>query len=173
MGITSENVAAKYGISRAEQDQLAVQSHARAFKAHQKFKSEIVPVPTMWKDPKTGKKQFIVADKDDGVRPKTTLQSLGKLRAVFKKGGSTTAGNASQMTDGASACLMMKRSKAEALGLQCLGRFTGFAVVGVDPAVMGIGPAVAIPAVCEQQGLSLQDIDLWEINEAFASQATY
>lgn len=173
MGVTSENVASKYGISRTAQDKLAVTSHNRAAAAQQKFQAEIVPVSTMWKDPNTGKTKHIIADKDDGVRAGVTMEGLGKLRAVFKKGGSTTAGNASQMTDGASACLMMKRSKAEALGLQCLGRFTGFAVVGCDPAIMGIGPAVAIPAVCQQQGLKLQDIDLWEINEAFASQATY
>jgi len=173
MGITSENVAAKYGVSRAQQDKLAAMSHARAAAAQTKFKAEIVPVPTMWKDPDTGKKKFRVADQDDGVRAGTTTASLSKLRPVFKKGGSTTAGNASQMTDGASACLMMKRSKAEELGLKCMGRFTGFSVVGVDPKVMGIGPAVAIPAVCNQAGLKLADIDLWEINEAFASQATY
>lgn len=173
MGVTSENVAAKFGISRADQDKLAVMSHARAAAAQQKFKSEIVPVPTMWKDPNTGKAQFRVADRDDGVREGTSMESLKKLRAVFKKGGSTTAGNASQMTDGASACLMMKRSKAEELGLSCMGRFTSFSVVGVDPKIMGIGPAAAIPAACEQQGISLADVDLWEINEAFASQATY
>merc|ERR1719373_1064184 len=173
MGITSENVAAKYGVSRQTQDELAVMSHARAAAAKQKFQAEIVPVKTIRKDPKTNKKSVITVYHDDGVRPQTTMASLAKLKPAFKKGGSTTAGNASQMTDGAAAALMMKRSKAKELGLPIKAVFREFAVAGVDPSIMGIGPAVAIPQVLARCGLSLDDVDLYEINEAFASQATY
>jgi len=173
MGITSENVAEKFGVTREEQDRLAVMSNARAAAAKHKFRAEIVPVLAMWKDPKSGKKSEVLADHDDGVRVGTTMESLSKLRTVFKKTGTTTAGNASQMTDGASACLMMKRSTASRLGLRPLARFAAYSVVGVTPSIMGIGPAAAIPAVLEKAGMSTTDIDLWEINEAFASQAVY
>merc|ERR1712113_478923 len=120
-----------------------------------------------------GNETEVIVKKDDGPRPGSTMDRLGKLRAVFKKGGSTTAGNSTQVSDGAAAVLMMKRSTAESLGLPVLGVFRGFKVVGVKPDVMGIGPAEAIPAVLEQCGLGINDIDICEINEAFASQATY
>lgn len=173
MGITSENVAKKFGVSRQTQDSLAVMSHARAAAAKQKFQAEIVPVKTIRKDPKTNKKSVITVYHDDGVRPQTTMASLAKLKPAFKKGGSTTAGNASQMTDGAAAALMMTRSKAQELGLPVKAVFREFAVAGVDPSIMGIGPAVAIPQVLSRCDLTLDDVDLYEINEAFASQATY
>jgi acetyl-CoA acyltransferase 1 len=110
---------------------------------------------------------------DEGVRADTTAEKLGKLRPVFKEGGSTTAGNSSQVSDGAAACIVTKRSVAQKLGLPIFGVFRSFAAVGVEPAVMGIGPAVAIPAAVQKAGISLQDVDVYEINEAFASQAVY
>eukprot|EP01083_Nonionella_stella_P063862 165961_1 len=178
MGITSENVAEKYNISRKEQDEFAVLSHKKAAQAtfgpNKKFSQEILPITTKWKDPKTGKVKTITVDKDDGIRPNSNVEALGKLRAVFKKGGTTSAANSSQVSDGAAAVLLMRRSRANQLGLKVMGRFRAFAVSGVDPAVMGVGPAYAIPKVCEQIGVShLNDIDLYEINEAFASQAKY
>merc|ERR1719511_249621 len=173
MGITSENVAKKFGVSRQTQDELAMMSHARAAAAKQKFQAEIVPVKTVYKDPKTNQKSTVTIYHDDGVRPQTTMQSLAKLKPAFKKGGSTTAGNASQMTDGAAAALMLKRSKAQQLGLKVKAVFKEFAVSGVDPSIMGIGPAYAIPDVLKRANMTLDDIDLFEINEAFASQAVY
>ncbi|KAL4458860.1 hypothetical protein ABPG75_013725 [Micractinium tetrahymenae] len=175
MGITSENVAAQYGVSRETQDAFAARSHrlAAAAQAAGKFRDEIVPVATALKDPKTGEEKRVVIDQDDGIRPGTTPASLGQLKPVFKKGGSTTAGNSSQVTDGAAAVLLMTRAEAARRGLPILGIFRSFAAVGVPPAVMGIGPAVAIPAAVEMAGLGLDDIDVFEINEAFASQATY
>merc|ERR1719499_1219759 len=125
------------------------------------------------KDPKTNKKQTVTIRHDDGVRTGTTMAGLAKLKPAFKKGGSTTAGNSSQTTDGAAAALMMKRSKAEELGLRVMAVFREFAVSGVQPHIMGIGPAFAIPEVLERAGMGLDDIDLFEINEAFASQAVY
>eukprot|EP00494_Astrolonche_serrata_P006549 UN06573 len=173
MGITSENVASRFGISREQQDKLAVMSHRRAAAAKQRFQAEIVPVKTVWKDLKTNKPKTIVVRHDDGVRGNSTMESVGRLKPVFKKNGTTTAANSSQVSDGAAAALMMKRSKAESLGVKIMGVFRHFAVAGVDPAVMGIGPAYAIPKVCKMAGLRPADIDLFEINEAFASQATY
>jgi acetyl-CoA acyltransferase 1 len=163
MGITSENVAKKWGVTREEQDQLAAQSHARAAKAIKtgRFRDEIVPITT-----KRG-----VVSQDDGVRPATTREGLAKLRPAFQTGGSTTAGNASQVSDGAAAVLLCRRSKAKELGLPIIGKFVSFSVVGVPPNVMGIGPAYAIPAALNQAGLSTNDVDIFEINEAFASQA--
>lgn len=174
MGITSENVAEKYGITRQQQDFLASESHRRALEAiaQGKFNSEIVPVHTQIKD-KEGKMQQITVTVDDGPRKGSTVERLGKLRAVFKKGGTTTAGNSSQVSDGAAAVLLMKRSKAVELGAPVIGVFKSFAVVGVNPTEMGIGPAVAIPKVLKNVGLSVDDVDIYEINEAFASQATY
>lgn len=173
MGITSENVAKTFGVTRDDQDQLACMSHARAAAAKQKFQAEIVPVKTIMKDPKTNKPRSVVLRHDDGVRPNTTMQTLAKLKGAFKKGGTTTAGNSSQVTDGAAAALMMKRSKAEELGLRPMATFRNYAVAGVAPHIMGIGPAYAIPQVLERAGMNLDDIDLFEINEAFASQAVY
>ncbi|KAF8394190.1 hypothetical protein HHK36_020397 [Tetracentron sinense] len=175
MGITSENVAHRYGVTRQEQDQAAVESHRRAAAATAsgKFKDEIIPVATMIVDPKTGEENPVTIFVDDGIRPNTTMSDLEKLKPVFKKDGTTTAGNCSQLTDGAGAVLLMKRSLAMQKGLPILGVFRSFAAVGVDPAVMGIGPAVAIPAAVKSACMELDDIDLFEINEAFASQFVY
>ncbi|XP_022728160.1 3-ketoacyl-CoA thiolase 2, peroxisomal-like [Durio zibethinus] len=175
MGITSENVAQRYGVTRQEQDQAAVESHRRAAAATAsgKFKDEIILVSTKIVDPKTGEEKPVTILVDDGIRPDTNMEDLTKLKPAFKKDGTTTAGNASQVSDGAGAVLLMKRSLAMQKGLPILGVFRSFAAVGVDPAVMGIGPAVAIPAAVKHAGLELSDIDLFEINEAFASQFVY
>ena len=175
MGITSENVAKKYGITRKEQDELAVLSHQRAYQAtlNGRFQDEIIPVTVTIKDKKTGKIYEKIVDKDGGIRESTTLAGLSKLKAAFMKNGSTHAGNASQVSDGAAATLLMTRKKANELGLSILGRYLGYAVAGVPPNIMGIGPAVAIPKVLKLVGLDIKDIDLFEINEAFASQAVY
>uniref|UniRef100_A0A0A8YSP4 acetyl-CoA C-acyltransferase n=1 Tax=Arundo donax TaxID=35708 RepID=A0A0A8YSP4_ARUDO len=175
MGITSENVAHCYGVTRQEQDQAAAESHRRAAAATAsgKFKDEIVPVPTKIVDPKTGEEKKVVISVDDGIRPGTTASGLAKLKPVFKKDGSTTAGNSSQVSDGAGAVLLMKRAVAMKKGLPILGVFRSFAAVGVDPSVMGVGPAVAIPAAVKAAGLEIEDIDLFELNEAFASQFVY
>ncbi|KAJ6842770.1 3-ketoacyl-CoA thiolase 2, peroxisomal-like [Iris pallida] len=175
MGVTSENVAHRYGVTRQEQDQAAVESHrkAAAATAAGKFKDEIVPVTTKIVDPKTGEEKQVTISVDDGIRPETSLASLGKLRPVFKKDGSTTAGNASQVSDGAGAVLLMRRDVAMRKGLPVLGVFRSFVAVGVDPAVMGVGPAAAIPPAVKSAGLEIDDIDLFEINEAFASQFVY
>lgn len=172
MGMTSENVVEKFGISRKVQDQLAVESHAKAVRAQENgwFDSEIVPVRV--EDPnKPG--QYITVTKDEGMRKGTTLESLGSLGPSFKKGGTTTAGNSSQLTDGAAVVLLARRSYAEAHKLPVIGKFVAFAAVGVPPEIMGIGPAVAIPAVLKKANLTMNDIDIFEINEAFGSQATY
>ncbi|MBA0696394.1 hypothetical protein Goari_002948 [Gossypium aridum] len=175
MGITSENVAHRFGVTRQEQDQAAVESHrkAAAATASGKFKDEIVPVATKIVDPKTGDEKPVTISIDDGIRANTSVSDLGKLKPVFKKNGTTTAGNSSQVSDGAGAVLLMKRSVAMRKGLPILGVFRTFAAVGVDPAIMGVGPAVAIPAAVKSAGLELHDVDLFEINEAFASQFIY
>ncbi|KAK8711687.1 hypothetical protein V6N13_146960 [Hibiscus sabdariffa] len=175
MGITSENVAQRYGITRQEQDQAAVESHRRAAAATAsgKFKEEIIPVATKIVNPKTGEEKPVVISVDDGIRPDTNMAGLAKLKPAFRKDGTTTAGNASQVSDGAGAVLLMKRSLAMQKGLPVLGVFRSFAAVGVDPAVMGIGPAVAIPVAVKSAGLKIDDIDLFEVNEAFASQFVY
>ncbi|KAM5563179.1 3-ketoacyl CoA thiolase 1, peroxisomal-like [Rosa sericea] len=175
MGVTSENVAQRYGVTRQEQDQAAVESHRRAAAATAsgKFKDEIVPVSTKIVDPKTGEERHVTISVDDGIRPNANMTDLAKLKPAFKSDGTTTAGNASQVSDGAGAVLLMKRSVAIQKGLPIIGVFRSFAAVGVDPAVMGIGPAAAIPVAVKSAGLELGDIDLFEINEAFASQYVY
>ncbi|XP_011020688.1 PREDICTED: 3-ketoacyl-CoA thiolase 2, peroxisomal-like isoform X2 [Populus euphratica] len=173
MGVTSENVAHCFGVTRQEQDQVDSHRKAAAATASGRFKDEIIPVPTKIVDPKTGDEKPIVISVDDGIRPNTTLIELGKLKPLFKKDGTTTAGNSSQVSDGAGAVLLMKRSVAMHKGLPILGVFRTFTAVGVDPAIMGVGPAVAIPAAVKAAGLALEDIDLFEINEAFASQFVY
>ncbi|ERN15875.1 3-ketoacyl-CoA thiolase 2, peroxisomal [Amborella trichopoda] len=175
MGITSENVAHRFGVTRQEQDQAAVESHRRAAAATAagKFKDEIIPVDTKIVDPKTGAEKRVTISVDDGIRPSTSLADLAKLKPVFKKDGTTTAGNSSQVSDGAGAVLLMRRSVALQKGLPIFGVFRSFVAVGVDPAVMGVGPAVAIPAAVKAAGLELNDIDLFEINEAFGSQFVY
>ena len=174
MGITSENVADQFKIDRKSQDTLAVSSHKKAAEAQKNgwFKDEIVPVKTSIKD-KEGNLKEIVVDKDEGIREQATMESLGKLKASFKQGGTTTAGNSSQVTDGAAGVLLARRSVAKQMGLPIVGRIVGYAVAGVPPEVMGIGPAFAIPEVLKNTGLTMNDIDIFELNEAFASQAVY
>lgn len=174
MGETSEKVAEKFGVSREKQDGLAVKSHAKAANAIKKglFKEEIVPVKVIVKDADGNEKEVIV-DTDEGPREGTNLEGLAKLKAAFRKGGSTTAGNASQVSDGAAAVLLMRRSVAEKLGAPIIGVFRGFKVAGLAPEIMGIGPALAIPELLKDTGLGISDIDIYEINEAFGSQAVY
>merc|ERR1712190_549322 len=147
-------------------------SHAKALAAQKQglFDEEIVPVATKIKD-KSGKVTPVTIKKDEGPREGTTFESLMKLRPAFKPTGTTTAGNSSQVSDGASLVLLARRSTAKKLGLPVLARMRSFACVGVDPLVMGIGPAYAIPAALEKANLSVGDVDIFEINEAFASQA--
>ncbi|QRW17404.1 acetyl-CoA C-acetyltransferase [Rhizoctonia solani] len=173
MGITSENVAAQYKISRATQDEFAAKSFAKAAAALKagKFRAEIVPVKTKWTDPKTNEVKEIVVENDDGVRDGVTAESLSKLKPAFSKTGSTHAGNASQVSDGAAAVLLARRSVAQKLGLPILGKFVTSAVIGVPPKIMGVGPAYAIPKALSKAGIQLSDVDFFEINEAFASQA--
>ncbi len=173
MGMTSENVCSRFDVSREDQDAFAVRSHQKAAAAiaEGKFADEIVPVDTrIWKN---GAWKDVTITIDDGVRGDSTVEGLAKLRAVFAKNGATTAGNASQMSDGAAATLVMSRAKAEENGLEALGVLRSFVVVGVEPSIMGIGPAVAIPKAVEKAGISLDDVEVFEINEAFASQALY
>ncbi|KAH8829394.1 Thiolase, N-terminal domain-containing protein [Flagelloscypha sp. PMI_526] len=166
MGFTSENVASDYGITREEQDVFALHSMQKAAKAQETgfFDSEIIPVHLP--DNK-------IVDTDDGIRPETSLEALSKIRPAFKTDGSTTGGNASQVTDGAAAVLMTRRSKAKELGLPILGKYCSFVTAGVPPRVMGIGPAYAIPKLFTKTRITKEDVDFFEINEAFASQAIY
>ncbi|CDW85139.1 acetyl-acyltransferases family protein [Stylonychia lemnae] len=173
MGITSENVAEQYKISREKQDQMAFESHQKAARANKEgwAQKEITSYKTMVKD-KDGNEKEVLVDRDDGVRAETTLEGLKKLKPAFKKDGTTTAGNSSQVSDGASAVLLTRRDVAKKLGLKVYGRIVSYAVAGVPPEIMGVGPAYAIPAALKKAGLEVKDIDVFEINEAFASQAT-
>jgi acetyl-CoA acyltransferase len=175
MGHTAEQVAMKYGVSREEQDAFAVRSHQRAAKAIRegKFKDEIVPVEVTVRKVENNKlvEKTILFEEDEGVRPDTNMETLAKLRPAFSVNGTVTAGNASQMSDGAAAVMVMDREKAESLGLKPLGKFRSFAVAGVPPEVMGIGPVAAVPKALKLAGLELSDIGLIELNEAFASQS--
>jgi len=175
MGITSENVAGDFGISRETQDKFAAESFQRAAAAQKagKFKDEIVPLKVTVIDPKSEKATEVVVDADDGIRDGVTAESLSKLKPSFKNDGSTHAGNASQISDGAAAVILARRSVAKRLGLPIVGKYVAAAVVGVPPRIMGVGPAYAIPKVLEKTGLSRDDVDFYEINEAFASQAIY
>ena len=176
MGHTAEQVANKYGVSRADQDAFAVRSHelAAAAIAAGKFNDDIVPVEVIKhyvdENNKQQEKKFLF-EMDEGVRVGTTIETLAKLRPAFNVRGSVTAGNASQTSDGAGAVLVMDREVAEAQGLKPIAKFRSFAVGGVAPDVMGIGPIVAVPKALKLAGLSIEDIDVWEINEAFASQS--
>lgn len=174
MGITSENVAAEFGVDRATQDKMAVESHKKAAHALKMgwSQKEVTPYKTFVKD-KDGNQKEVLVDKDDGCRPQTTFEGLQKLKPAFQKNGTTTAGNSSQVTDGAAAILLCRRDVAVKLGCKILGRIVSYAVAGVPPKVMGIGPAYAIPAALKKGGLGMDDIDIFEINEAFASQASY
>ncbi len=166
MGITAENIAEKYGITREECDELALASHQRATRAVQDgtFKREIVPVEI-----KT-KKGVTLYETDEHMIPDASLESMGKLPSAFKKGGVVTAANASGLNDAAAAVIVMSKSKAQELGLNPLMKLIGICTEGVDPKVMGLGPAVAIPKCLKQAGLKFEDIEYWEINEAFAAQ---
>ncbi len=176
MGLTAENVAEKYGVSREDQDAFAYESHRRAIEAwdENRFEGQITPIEVREKrvtaDGEVEEQSFSF-DVDEGPRRDTSVEVLGKLRAVFKQGGTVTAGNSSQMNDAAAAVIVMSREKAEELGLEPMARYIGFSVAGVPPAIMGIGPVEAIPKVLEQTGLKQSDIDLIELNEAFAAQA--
>ena len=173
MGHTAERVAQKFEISRAAQDEFAYRSHQKALAAIAagRFKEEIVPVKArVFEDGQVREVEFAV---DESPRADTTVEGLGKLRPAFATKGSVTAGNASPMNDGAAAAVLLSDAKAAQLGVKPLGRMRHFVVRGVPPEIMGIGPVPAIKALLEQTGLSVKDIDLFEINEAFASQAAY
>ncbi len=175
MGLTAERVAEKYGVSREDQDKFAVGSNQKAAAAikNGNFKDEIVPVPLQNKFYAKGrlKVEESLFEMDEGVRANTTLEGLAKLKPPFLKGGSVTAGNSSQMSDAAAAVVLMSKEKAEALGLKPLAVFRSFAVGGVGADVMGIGPVKAIPKALEKAGITIADLDLIELNEAFAAQA--
>lgn len=182
MGLTSENVAERYGVSRSDQDAFAVESHRKAKKAQDEglFDSEIVPVNTRFqevdkKGEKVGEVEQITVTKDDGIRANASIEGMQKLKPAFKENGTSTAGNSSQISDGAAATLLMRRSTATELGLtsSIIGKWAGSQVAGCKPDEMGIGPALAIPKLLEMTGLTKEDIGIWEINEAFASQALY
>lgn len=176
MGQTSENVGKDFNIPREVQDKYAAESYRRAEEAQKAgwFDDEIVPITTKVKDPKTGEVKEIVVSKDEGIRYGTTAESLGKIRPAFPKfGDKSTGGNSSQVTDGAAAVLLMRRSKAIELNQPILAKFCGATVAGVPPRIMGIGPSVAIPKLLSKFNLSKEDIDIFEINEAFASMAVY
>jgi acetyl-CoA acyltransferase len=175
MGLTAENVAQKYGVSREDQDAFALRSHQRAVAAIEagKFKEEIVPVEVenVWFEGGQKRRATTTFDTDEGPRRDTNAAALAKLRPVFALKGSVTAGNSSQTSDGAAMVVVMSREKADALGLKPLARFVSFAVGGVPPEIMGIGPVVAVPKALKLAGLTMEDIDLIELNEAFAAQA--
>ncbi|CZT40732.1 probable Acetyl-CoA acyltransferase [Rhynchosporium secalis] len=175
MGLLSEQMAKDRGVTRKVQDAFAASSYQKATKAQEAglFDEEIAPLKVHWEDPKTGEMKEITVAKDDGVRPNTTAESLGKMKPAFAKDGSIHAGNASQISDGAAAVLMMKRSTAERLGQTILGKYVAASVAGVAPLLMGIGPWAAIPKVFEKTGISKDDVDIFEINEAFASQCVW
>ena len=175
MGLTAENVATKYEITREAQDEFALKSNQKAAKAVDSglFDPELVPVNVGVNEYVEGKveKRSFTVKRDEGPRGDSTMEGLGKLRAAFKDGGTVTAGNASQMSDGAASVMVMSAERAAALGLSPLARFVSFAVGGVPPELMGIGPIAAIPKALKVAGLSLNDIDLIELNEAFAAQS--
>jgi acetyl-CoA acyltransferase len=175
MGLTAERVSQKYGVSREDQDQFALRSHQNALRAQteQKFDAEIVPVDVEFASLENGRpaSRKSVFQKDEGPRADTSMEALAKLKPVFHATGSVTAGNSSQTSDGAAAALVMSDSTARELGLKPMARFVSFAVAGVAPEIMGIGPVEAIPKALKMAGLKLSDIGLIELNEAFAAQA--
>ncbi|HEY2491800.1 MAG TPA: acetyl-CoA C-acyltransferase [Paenibacillus sp.] len=179
MGHTAERVAERFNVSREDQDRFAAKSHEKAARAisEGKFKDEIVPFQTEMKNLDDGCdevtiKSFIF-DTDEGVRADTTVETLSKLKPAFKLGGSVTAGNTSQMSDGAAVVVIMSREKADELGLKPLATFRSFALAGVEPEMMGVGPVKAIPKALQMAGITLEDVSLFEINEAFASQCVH
>jgi acetyl-CoA acyltransferase len=175
MGLTAENVAKQYGVSRADQDAFALRSHQRAIAAIDagRFKDEVVPlkVEKVWFEGGRSQRAAFTFDTDEGPRRDTSADALARLKPVFAANGTVTAGNSSQTSDGAAAVLLMSREKADALGLTPLARFVSFAVAGVPPEIMGIGPVAAVPKALKLAGLTLDQIDLIELNEAFAAQA--
>ncbi|KAK0390116.1 hypothetical protein NLU13_3689 [Sarocladium strictum] len=175
MGWTSENVSNEFNVTRDLMDEYAAESFQRAEKAQKAgwFDDEIAPIKTKIQTPE-GEWKEVTLTKDEGIRPGTTKESLGKIRSAFPQwGGATTGGNASQITDGAAAVLLMKRSTAIKLGQPIIGKYVASTVAGLAPRIMGIGPSVAIPKLLSQLNLNLADIDVVEINEAFASMAVY
>ncbi|MBZ4398678.1 thiolase family protein [Myxococcus sp. MISCRS1] len=174
MGVTAENIASRHNVSRADSDKFAAESQRRAATAREtgKFKEEIVPVTTTVYD-EEGNAQTVTVSVDTILRPETTAEGLGKLRPAFNAKGVVTAGNASPLTDGAAAAVVMSEEKAKELGVKPLGYFVDFAVAGVPPEVMGIGPVPAVRKLLAKNKLEVKDIDVFELNEAFAPQALY
>jgi len=175
MGLTAEEVAARYNVSRERQDAFALESHRRAAAAADsgRFQDEIIPVPVervRW-DGRRALKETVTLAHDEGIRRDTSMEALAQLRPAFKQGGTVTAGNASQTSDGAACVVVMSADKAQELGLSPRAVFRSFAVAGVEPEVMGIGPVAAVPKALRLAGLTLDDMDLIELNEAFAAQA--
>jgi len=175
MGLTAERVADEFEVSRHAQDEFALRSHQRAAAAYEKglFQEEILPIEVEEVTPGANgpERRTFVLDRDEHLRPDTSLEGLARLKPVFKQGGTVTAGNASPLSDGAAAVIVMERRKAEALGLKPLVRFVGFNVGGVRPEIMGVGPVAAVPRLLKRTGMSLSDVDVVELNEAFAAQA--
>jgi len=177
MGITAENVANRYKVSREEQDELAYSSQIKAAEAtKKKLFTELVPTPAhkyVQNEDGTFRRETFTVDRDDGIRASTTIEGLAGLNPVFAAGGTVTAGNSSQTTDGAAATIMMSKEKVEALGLKPLAKLKYYTTVGCSADEMGVGPRYAIPKLLNMAGMDLKDIGLFEINEAFASQAVY
>jgi acetyl-CoA acyltransferase len=178
MGLTAENVAEKFKISREDQDRFALSSHQKAAKAIKegKFKEEVLPIPAKVKETKedgTVVVKEVIFDTEEGVRFDASLEGMASLKSVFKAKGTVTAGNSSQTSDGAAAVVLMSKERAAALKLKPMAVFRAFAVAGVPPEIMGVGPAYAVPRVLKKAGLTLKDIGLIELNEAFASQSLY
>lgn len=178
MGHTAEEVARRFGVSREDQDAFAVSSHRKAAIAilEGRFRDEIVPLSvklTTSDDQGSIRRKAFVFDTDEGVRPDTSPAALSRLKPAFALGGTVTAGNASQTSDGAAAVIVMSREKAESLGLKPLATFRSFALAGVDPEIMGVGPIEAIPKALNMAGITLDQVDLFEINEAFSSQCLH
>jgi acetyl-CoA acyltransferase len=178
MGLTAENVAEKFGVKREEQDRFALSSHQKAAKAIRegKLKEEIIPIPAKVKEVKedgTIIVKEVIFDTDEGVRYDASLEGMAALKPVFKANGTVTAGNASQTSDGAAALVLMSKERAEALKVKPMAIFRSFAVAGVPPEIMGIGPVYAVPKALKKAGLTIKDIGLVELNEAFASQSLY
>jgi acetyl-CoA acyltransferase len=178
MGLTAENVAERFKISREDQDRFALSSHQKAAKAIKegKFKEEVLPIPAKVRETKedgTVVVKEVIFDTEEGVRFDASLEGMASLKSVFKAKGTVTAGNSSQTSDGAAAVIVMSKEKAEALKLKPMAAFRAFAVAGVPPEIMGVGPAYAVPKVLKKAGLTIKDIGLVELNEAFASQSLY
>ena len=175
MGMTAENVAEEYEVSRQAQDEFALRSHLKASKAQREglFDNEIVPIEIeeVTVGAEGRQSRAIIFDKDEHIRPGTSLEALAKLKPVFKQDGTVTAGNSSPLSDGAAGVIIMERRKAEALGLTPILRFVGYSVAGVRPEIMGVGPIAAVPRVLQRTGINIEDLDIIELNEAFAAQS--